>query len=275
MKVWNVYFHLKTDFSIAKCLKYDQNGVKVNKQVQNYFAEFWTAYMFRQSLLGPPLEYIYRAHASVCLKHPHRQELRSPVIVKNIIFRISPNNSKMTAEAAAAKPKKATKPKKAATHPPFKSMVKAAIVALKEKKGSSRQAIVKYVMANYKLEIADPQKVNTHVKKALKTGLADGILKNNKGTGVTGSFRVVEKEAKKKVVKKAAPKKKAPAKAKKAAKSPAKKAAAKKPKAAKKSPAKKAAKPKKPKTPAKKPAAAKKPKAAKKSPAKKAAKAKK
>merc|ERR1711963_434393 len=141
------------------------------------------------------------------------------------------NSVKMTAEAAAATPKakKVTKPKKAASHPPYKNMVKAAIVALKEKKGSSRQAIIKYILANYKID--DAAKVNTRVKIALKNGLKAGTLKSAKGTGATGSFRVAEKETKKAVKKtpkkKPAgdkkPKKKAPAKAK-TAKSPAKKA---------------------------------------------------
>merc|ERR1712213_134130 len=141
------------------------------------------------------------------------------------------NSVKMTAEAAAATPKakKVTKPKKAASHPPYKNMVKAAIVALKEKKGSSRQAIIKYILANYKID--DAAKVNTRVKIGLKNGLKAGTLKSAKGTGATGSFRVAEKETKKAVKKTPAgdkkPKKKAPAKAKTAkspAKSPAKKA---------------------------------------------------
>merc|ERR1711963_1334388 len=173
------------------------------------------------------------------------------------------NSVKMTAEAAAATPKakKVTKPKKAASHPPYKNMVKAAIVALKEKKGSSRQAIIKYILAYYKID--DAAKVNTRVKIALKNGLKAGTLKSAKGTGATGSFRVAEKGTKKAVKKtpKKKPKKKAPAKAKtakspaKKAKSPKKKAAAKKPAAAKPKPAKKA-KPAK-KSPAKKAKAAK------------------
>merc|ERR1711963_1302435 len=165
------------------------------------------------------------------------------------------NSVKMTAEAAAATPKakKVTKPKKAASHPPYKNMVKAAIVALKEKKGSSRQAIIKYILANYKID--DAAKVNTRVKIALKNGLKAGTLKSAKGTGATGSFRVAEKETKKAAGDKK-PKKKAPAKAK-TAKSPAKKAKSPKKKApaSKKSPAKKA-KPAK-KSPAKKAKAAK------------------
>merc|ERR1712007_169009 len=120
------------------------------------------------------------------------------------------------------------------------------------RKISSRQAIVKYIMANNNLGGADAKAVNSRTKVALKNGLKAGVLKNAKGTGVTGSFKLVKvekpKKAKKPKAKKPAAKKaKSPKKAAKktAAKKPAKspKKAAAKPKAAKKSPAKKAAKP--------------------------------
>lgn len=267
----------------------------MSKQVQKFFCENEAAFIVRQSLLGPPLEYIRRRWLAVCiwpLSATHIQVVRALISLKNLI---------MTADAApapatpkAAKPKKvSTKAKKPSTHPTYGAMAKAAISALKERTGSSRQAILKYIMANYNLGTTDQKRVNGRLKIALKNGLKKGAFKNAKGTGVTGSFKLADKpvKAKKpKAAKKAAspkkakagdkkPKKKAPAKkaagAAKKAKSPAKpKAAAKKPKAAKK-PAEKKAKPAKKAPAAKKPAAAKKPKAAKKSPAKKAAKAKK
>merc|ERR1712088_799419 len=141
--------------------------------------------------------------------------------------------------------------------------IAAAITALKDKKGSSRQAIVKYIMANNNLGGADAKAVNSRTKVALKNGLKAGVLKNAKGTGVTGSFKLVKVEKPKKAKK---PKAKKPAAKKKTAK--AKKPAAKKAKSPKKAAKKTAAK-----KPAKSPKkAAAKPKAAKKSPAKKAAK---
>lgn len=184
------------------------------------------------------------------------------------------------AQAAATAQKKAAKPKSkkaAPTHPVYKDMILAAIAALKERKGSSRQAILKYILANYKGVGADKQ-VNSRLKLALVRMAANGDLKHVKGKGASGSFRAAEKA-------KAAPKKKAAAKKPKAKKSPKKKAAAKKPKAkkaaTKKPAAKKAAKPKKAKkakTPKKaaKPAAAAAPKkpAAKKSKKSKAKKSK-
>ena len=152
-------------------------------------------------------------------------------------------------------PKKKAAPKKPADHPKYIDMITAAITALKERTGSSRQAIVKYIKANYKVG----DNADVHVKMALKRGVASGALAQPKGTGASGSF---------KVVKKAEPKKKKPAAKKPAAKKPAakkpaakkstpkKKAAAKKSTPKKKKPAtKKASSAKKTKKPAKKPAA--------------------
>ena len=65
-------------------------------------------------------------------------------------------------EAKAPKVKKVAKP---AAHPPYANMIVAAIKALKEKKGSSRQAILKYVVANNKVDAA---KAGVRVKLALR-----------------------------------------------------------------------------------------------------------
>merc|ERR1712044_117435 len=112
-----------------------------------------------------------------------------------------------------------------------------AVAELKERGGSSRQAILKYIMKNFNVG-KDEKAVNSRLKLALRAGVKKGSLKQAKGTGASGSFRLGEK-----------------------------------PKAPKKPKAKKAAKPKKAKTPkkAKKPAAKKaaKPKKAAKKPAKK------
>merc|ERR1711872_969755 len=114
--------------------------------------------------------------------------------------------------SAAAKPAKARKAAKPAAHPPYASMITAAIKGLKDKKGSSRQAILKYIVANNKVDAA---------KKVVAAAAA--------GKKGAGSFKLPAKE----------PAAKKP-KAKKAKKPAAKKAA--KPKAAKKPAAKKAAK---------------------------------
>merc|ERR1712126_802002 len=150
-------------------------------------------------------------------------------------------------EAAAPKAKKAAKPKVAAAHPPYAAMIKTAIKALADKKGSSRQAILKYIVANNKVGAA---KAAVRVRLSLKKMLAAKKVVSAAAVGKkgAGSFQLPAKEpkAKKPAAKKAkASKKPAAKKAKKpAAKKAAKKPAAKKP-AAKKPAAKKAAKPKK------------------------------
>jgi len=172
--------------------------------------------------------------------------------------------------------KKTAAPKKPAEHPKYIDMIIAAIGALKERNGSSRQAITKYIKANYKVG----DSCETHLKMALKRGVVAGALLQPKGTGASGSFKLpkpvpkAKKPAAKKpaaaAAKKPAAKKSTPAKKKPAAK----KAAAKKSTPAKKKPAKKVTSAKKPaakkakKPVAKKPAAK---KAAKKTPTKKKA----
>merc|ERR1711996_208862 len=153
--------------------------------------------------------------------------------------------------AAAPKAKKAT-----AAHPPYAAMITAAIKKLADKKGSSRQVILKYVVANNKVDAA---KAAVRVRLALKKMLAaKKLVPAAAGKKGAGSFKLPAK----------APKAKKP-KAKKPKAKKAKKPKAKKPKAAKKPAAKKAKKPAAKK--AAKPKAAKKP-AAKKPAAKKAKK---
>ena len=163
------------------------------------------------------------------------------------------NTYNMTADAAAPKAKKvAAKPKAPAAHPPYAAMIKAAVKSLGDKKGSSRQAILKYICANYKVDAAKaPSRVRISLKKLVDSkALVAAAAAGKKGAG---SFKLAAKEPKAK--KPAAEKPKAKAAKKPAAKKPkaAKKPAAKKPKAAKKPAAKKAAPKKKPA--AKKPAA--------------------
>ena len=126
-------------------------------------------------------------------------------------------------------------PPKAAAHPKYEDMVKAAILALKDRNGSSVPAIAKYLAANYKLP--------DNFKKILSTQLKN-LVKSGKLLKVKASYKLGEalKKVPKKPKKKAAPKKKKAAKKpKKAAKKPKKaaKKAAKKPKKAAKKVAKK------------------------------------
>ena len=70
----------------------------------------------------------------------------------------------------------ASKLKVPAAHPDFLEMIHAAIVALKEPNGSSRRAIVNYIMANYKVG-TDQKAINSSVKDALKSSIQKGLLK--------------------------------------------------------------------------------------------------
>ena len=170
---------------------------------------------------------------------------------------------------APAKNKAPAKPKKPGAHPKYSEMIAKAIAALKERGSSYRQAILKYIMANFSVG-KDAKTVNVHLKLVLRAGVKNKSLKQSKGTGASGSFKIgeVHKSARKKAGKKAVktkaakPKKaKTPKKAKeptgekKAADPKAKKPAAKKTAdkpAAKKPATKKAIKwPKKTKTSAK------------------------
>lgn len=178
-------------------------------------------------------------------------------------------SSSPAASPAKAKKKTATK-KKPADHPKYGEMIAQAIGTLKDRSGSSRQAIQKYVTANFKVG----DNAGTHLKLALKRGVATGQFKQVKGAGASGSFKLSEKPkpAKKKA---AVAKKPAAKKAKKAAaKKPAAKKATPKKTATKKAAAKKATKKSAKKPAAKKPAAKKPAKkaASKKKPAKKTAK---
>merc|ERR1739847_57505 len=111
--------------------------------------------------------------------------------------------------------------------------------------GSSRQAILKYVCANYKVDAA---KAGQHLRMALKAGIKKGTLKMAKESGKgAGCFKLVKVEKPKKV-RAVKPKKPAAKKAKKVVK----------PKAAKKTPAKAKKAPAKPKAAKKAPAKAKK-----------------
>ena len=95
----------------------------------------------------------------------------------------------MTEASAAPAKKAATKPKKPSAHPPTSAMVKAAITALGDKKGSSLAAIKKYVTSNYK--DVDIVKISPFICKALKKGVESKAL-----VQVKRSYKLV-KETKK------------------------------------------------------------------------------
>ena len=133
---------------------------------------------------------------------------------------------------------KVKKVKAPAAHPKYSVMIAAAITALKDRSGSSRQAILKYICANYKVDAA---KAGVQIRLALKRGVAKGALKMARESGKgAGSYKLVKVVKPKKEKKPKKPKAKKPKKEKKAKKPAAKKAKKPAKKPAEKKPAKKA-----------------------------------
>ncbi|KAJ0169125.1 hypothetical protein K1T71_015131 [Dendrolimus kikuchii] len=94
---------------------------------------------------------------------------------------------KASAAAAGAK-----KPKAKPTHPKTSEMVTNAITELKERSGSSLQAIKKYITATYKV---DAEKLAPFIRKYLKSAVESGALIQTKGKGASGSFKLESKSS--------------------------------------------------------------------------------
>jgi histone H1/5 len=150
------------------------------------------------------------------------------------------SDAKVDASASKAKP----------AHASYQDMISEAIIALKDRNGSSRQSLKKYVKANNSLSTTSDNMFDMLFNKALKTGVEKGVFEQPKGaSGGTKLAKKVAKPAPKKevekkpAVKKAVPTKKEPAKKETKEKKPAAKAAVKdkKPAAVKKAAPKKPA----------------------------------
>ncbi|XP_037301051.1 histone H1-like [Manduca sexta] len=98
---------------------------------------------------------------------------------------------KPTAKAAAAGAA-AKKPKAKPTHPKTSEMVNNAIKELKERSGSSLQAIKKYIAVQYKV---DAEKLAPFIRRYLKSAVESGTLIQTKGKGASGSFKLESKSA--------------------------------------------------------------------------------
>jgi len=117
---------------------------------------------------------------------------------------------KATRVKAAPKPKRAEKiktpkpkaPKPAAEggkvktkhahahHPPWADMMMTAVKALNERHGSSVPAIKKYILSTYKID-TEPDKITPMLRRGLKAAMASNKLKQVKGKGLAGSFKMV------------------------------------------------------------------------------------
>jgi len=97
----------------------------------------------------------------------------------------------VTATSPKKQKKTTTKGKstQGSSHPKYSDMIKSALKALNDRGGSSRAAILKFVLANYSL---DPVQANQHLKLALKNGVKSKSFKQTKGNGASGSFKLAE-----------------------------------------------------------------------------------
>ncbi|CDH50226.1 hypothetical protein RO3G_10149 [Lichtheimia corymbifera JMRC:FSU:9682] len=82
--------------------------------------------------------------------------------------------------------------KKTPEHPPYEAMIKAAILSLKERKGSSRPAIKKYILANYK--VTSGAHFDTQIAAAIKRGAAKNVFALPRG--LSGTVKLVKPEKK-------------------------------------------------------------------------------
>merc|ERR1712230_308253 len=78
-------------------------------------------------------------------------------------------------------------------HASYKDMIKDAIINLKERNGSSRQAIKKYVKANNNVTITSETQFDSLFNKALKSGVEKGDFQQPKGP--SGPVKLAKKEA--------------------------------------------------------------------------------
>ncbi|KAL1972254.1 hypothetical protein VTN31DRAFT_7473 [Thermomyces dupontii] len=101
-------------------------------------------------------------------------------------------------------PKKAASASKksgAASHASYKDMIKEALLALKERNGSSRQSLKKYILANNKITLSEAA-FNSQFNKAIKTGVEKGEFTQPKGP--SGPLKLAKKDADKPAAKKTA-----------------------------------------------------------------------
>merc|ERR1719209_2313935 len=86
--------------------------------------------------------------------------------------------------------------KAAASHPPYLQMIKDAIIEIGNKKGSSRPAITKHLLAKY--PDIDGEKSRTYLRAAFRTGLKSEtlVLARKEGKGA-GSYKIAKVGAEK------------------------------------------------------------------------------
>ncbi|XP_010191552.1 PREDICTED: histone H5 [Mesitornis unicolor] len=102
--------------------------------------------------------------------------------------------SPIPAPASATKPKRARAARRPAAHPTYSNMIAAAIRAEKRRGGSSCQSIQKYVKSHYEVG----PNADVQIRLSIRRLLAAGVLKQTKGVGASGSFRLAKADKEKK-----------------------------------------------------------------------------
>ncbi|XP_078051894.1 histone H1-like [Augochlora pura] len=100
---------------------------------------------------------------------------------------VSENPSLVPSPVKKAAKSKAKSLRSKSSHLPTSEMVNAAIKELKDRKGSSLQAIKKYISTTYKI---DGDKLSPFIKRYLKTALTSGAVVQTSGKGASGSFKL-------------------------------------------------------------------------------------
>ncbi|OAX77182.1 hypothetical protein ACJ72_08522 [Emergomyces africanus] len=90
------------------------------------------------------------------------------------------------------------------THASYRDMIKDAIINLKERNGSSRQALKKYVQANNRINVTSQSAFDAQFNRAVKAGVEKGDFTQPKGP--SGPLKLAKKEPTKPAAKKAAAK---------------------------------------------------------------------
>lgn len=130
------------------------------------------------SSVSPSAQAVVGAASNAVKRSVNNVAANSSVSVKKL------NNAK---SKAANTDVKENKPKVKSNHPPVSEMVVSAIKILKERNGSSLQAIKKYLIINYKV---DTDKLSPFIKKFIKLNVTSGQLIQTKGKGASGSFKL-------------------------------------------------------------------------------------
>ncbi|KAI8341629.1 linker histone H1 and H5 family-domain-containing protein [Choanephora cucurbitarum] len=84
------------------------------------------------------------------------------------------------------------KTRKVAEHPSYETMIAAAISHLKERKGSSRPALKKYILANYK--VSPGAHFDSQINHAIRRGVTKNTFSLPKGN--SGTIKLVKPEKK-------------------------------------------------------------------------------